>query len=59
MKVVCFKAAEVKSKMSNVVDCLRRNTFHLYASIRRSVDQSQLAIASRLKEIFDCVAKEL
>lgn len=48
MEVVRRKVAEARDKKNYLVDGLRRGTFESYASVRQNVDQSLLALGSRL-----------
>lgn len=45
MEVVSLKAADTKGKMNSLADHLRRDTFDSYASIRRTVGKSLVAVS--------------
>lgn len=59
MEVVSHKVADDKGKINNYVDGKRQDTFDSYASFQHSIDQTLLAVGSRLREPNDHEAKKL
>lgn len=57
MEVVRCKVADVMGDKKELVGSLRRDTFGSYTSIPQNVDQSLLAVSSRIKKMFGCEAK--
>lgn len=53
IEVVGCKIADAKSDANNLVDGLRRGAFDLCADIRQNVNQTLLAIGSRLRDLTD------
>lgn len=59
IKVVSRKVMNAKRDINGIVDGLARDTFDLYISIRRVVDQSMVEVSKRLKKVFGCSAMVL
>lgn len=59
VEVVSRKVANAKGKDNNLVDETRQDTFNLYAHNRHSVDQTLLALGTRLRKLFYREVQEL
>lgn len=59
MNIVGCRAAVFRGEVNSLVEGLRRDTFRLYSYIRHSVDQTLLALGSRLRALIECEAKKL
>lgn len=59
MKIVGRKVANVEGEVNQLVEVLHRGTFESYANIRHKVDQTKLAVGSRLIELIDRKAQGL
>lgn len=59
MEIVGRKVADIKSKVNNLANGLRRTNSESFASIRHNVDQKLLAVGSRPKTLLDREAQEL
>lgn len=53
------KVVDAKGEVKNLVERLWKDTFDSYTSLRHNVDQTLIAVDSRLRELIGHEAKEL
>lgn len=53
MDIVVCKFVDAKGEVNKFFDGLCHNTFASYANIRQNIDQTLLAVRSRLKDLID------
>lgn len=59
MEIVGRKIADANDEVNSLVVGLRRDVFDSYASIRHDVDQTLLAVGSRIRKQIDRKARRL